>query len=347
MAHKAVSPASPTLRGLLLVLSVGVVYVCWPLWPALVLALWTAGLARPLLARFEHRLNGRRRAAAALSLALFVVLCLPVALLVVGAIVGAQDVAQVVTHALAQPEPAKHVLEAAAVGDGAHAPSVPTSLAEAVDLVQRYGAQVLKVFTNVAGMFASGLIGLLIYFGGAYVFLVDGPQAWAWCRRHAPLAPAQLERLGVAFQETGRGLLVGVGLTSATQGAVATLSYLALGIPRWWVLGPVTALTSLLPVVGTSLVWLPLSLGLFLSGHPVKAAILVLFGVVVIGSVDNLLRPFFARMGALKMPALLLFVAVFGGIVTFGPWGGILGPLVVRLWMEAVALRRDEVDAVS
>jgi predicted PurR-regulated permease PerM len=90
--------------------------------------------------------------------------------------------------------------------------------------------------------------------------------------------------------------------------------------------------------VGTGLVWVPIALGLFFTDRPVRAAILVVLGVAVIGSVDNLLRPVFSRWGALKLPLFLLFVSVFGGLAAFGTWGALLGPLVLRLTMEALSL---------
>jgi predicted PurR-regulated permease PerM len=321
-------------------LTAAVAYVCWPLWPALVLAAWTAALAHPLLVRFERRLRGRRRAAAALSLLLFLVLALPLALVVLGVISGAGELA----GAIAKASSAKGALETIAAGTEApQSPHLPQDLPAVIDLLQRYGAQGMSVLSNVAGAAATGFVALFIFFGGAFAFLLEGPEAWSWCRRHSPLAPDHLERLSAAFHETGRGLLVGVGLTSATQGLVATLGYLSLGIPRWWVLGPITGLASMLPIVGSALVWAPIMVGLFLTGHPIKASILAALGIGVIGTVDNVLRPVFARMGALEMPTFLLFVSIFGGMAAFGTWGAILGPLIVRLWMEALTLRREGV----
>jgi len=65
----------------------------------------------------------------------------------------------------------------------------------------------------------------------------------------------------------------------------------------------------------------------------------------VISTADNLLHPIYARMGALKMPMFLLFVSIFGGVAAFGAWGAILGPLIVRLLLEALALRSAEAVA--
>jgi len=128
---------------------------------------------------------------------------------------------------------------------------------------------------------------------------------------------------------------------------VATLLFLALGVPRWWVLGPITGLASMLPFVGSALVWLPIALGLFLSGHPVRAVLLVVLGATVISTVDNVLRPIYARLGSLEMPSLLLYVSIFGGIAAIGPLGALLGPVVVRLFLEVVELAYDERSAAS
>ena len=138
-----------------------------------------------------------------------------------------------------------------------------------------------------------------------------------------------------------------MGLTTATQGLASMLIYLALGVPRAWVLGPITGIASVIPVVGTALVWVPIALGLFLAGHTLKALILVALGLGVISVIDNLLRPIYARMGSLKMPMVLLFVAVFGGLAAFGTWGALIGPLLVRLAMEALALSKGDAPAPS
>ena len=334
--------ASSALRWTLLGLAVAAIYVCWPLWPSLLLAAWTAALARPLLLRFERGLKGRRRAAAALSLLIFLLLALPLGLVVLGVISGTQELVQLIV----KQSSAKGAIEAVAAGtQGAPSLQWPRSLSAAIALLQHYGAQGIDILSNVAGAAASGLVALFIYFGGAFVFLLDGPEVWSWMKQHSPLKQEHLERLAAAFQETGRGLIVGVGLTTATQGLVATLGYLALGIPRWWVLGPITGLASTIPLVGSALVWGPIALGLFLTGHHIKGAILVVLGIGVISTADNLLHPIYARMGALKMPMFLLFVSIFGGVAAFGAWGAILGPLIVRLLLEALALRSAEAVA--
>lgn len=322
-------------------LAAAAIYVCWPLLPPLILAAWTAALTHPLLLRFEHGLNGKRRASAALVMLLFLLVSVPLALVLIGVASGAQEIVQLVVTSPS----AKSALEAIAGGNGTPLPAWPTTLPSVIALLQQYGSQGIGILTKVAGAATAGVVALMIYFGGTFAFLADGPNVARWIRRHMPLAPAHLERFTAAFQETGRGLLIGVGLTSATQGVVASLIYLSLGVPRWWVLGPITGLASMIPVAGSSLVWAPVAIGLWLTGHAGQAAILAVLGVGVIGAVDNVLQPIYARVGALRMPLFLLLVSVFGGLAAFGAWGAILGPLIVRLALEALALRREAADA--
>jgi predicted PurR-regulated permease PerM len=181
-------------------------YVGRDLWPALVLAAWTAGLTRPLLERIERVLKGRRRAAAALSLLLFLVLLVPLSLLVLGVGAGVQDLAQAASRA----NSAKGALEDLAAGGAAPAGvlHMPGNIEQAADLLQRYGSQAYGVAARIAGAALGGMAELFIYFAGAVALLVDGDPAWKWVRRNAPLTPAHLDRFAAAFHEIGRGLLV-------------------------------------------------------------------------------------------------------------------------------------------
>jgi len=336
------SGLNPTsaLRWTTIVLCLAAVYVCWPLWPALVLASWTATLVHPLLVRFARAFRGRRRAAAVLVFLLFLVVVTPLVLIGVGVVVGVREL----LATLSDVGSAEGILEQIAVGSGnGDGLRVPTNVGEAVALVRQYGSQGLGLLSNIAGAAAEGLLVVVVYFAGAFVFMLDGEEQWAWVQRHSPLRSDQLDRFKAAFHETGRGLLVGVGLTCAAQGVVAMIAYVALGVPEGWVLGPLTGIASVIPVVGSAMIWGPVAAGLFLTAHPIKAVILVVVGVGVIGTIDNLLRPVFSRMGALQLPILPLFVSAFGGVMVLGAWGAIMGPLVVRLTIEALAMiKRDE-----
>ncbi len=177
-----------------------------------------------------------------------------------------------------------------------------------------------------------------------YSFLLHGTELWTWTILHSPLSAKHMNRFYQAFHETGRGLLIGVCLTCAVQGFVAAIAYLCLQIPRWYALGVLTGLCSLIPILGTAIVWIPITIGLFIQQSYVKAVIMITVGVLAIGSIDNLLRPVFSKLGSLKMSTLLLLLTIFGGLELLGPWGALLGPLIVRLATEAIILVKEDED---
>jgi predicted PurR-regulated permease PerM len=113
------------------------------------------------------------------------------------------------------------------------------------------------------------------------------------------------------------------------------------------VLGLLTCIASLIPSVGTALVWVPIAVGLALAGKTVSAAVLAAVGVFVIGTVDNVLRPVFARFGKLDLSSFALLVSIFGGLAIFGTGGLILGPLFVRLAKEALMIAHGDRPKVT
>jgi predicted PurR-regulated permease PerM len=333
------SGLTPTsaLRWTTLILCSVVLYVCWPLWPAIALAGWTAALAHPLVVRLERALSGRRRAAGVLVFLVFVLVATPLVVTAAGIVVGVRDLLEVI----ATSSSAEGALEWIAVG-GAGDVRSQHSFRDVTEVLRGFGTEGLGLMTDIAGAAAKGLLVAFVYFAATFTFIVEGRSEWDWVKRHAPLPPVQLERFMAAFQETGRGLLVGVGLTTLAQGLAATIAFVALGVPQGWVLGPLTGIAGVVPVVGSTVIWGPIAVGLLLTGHPVKATILVVVGVAVISTIDNLLRPVFARMGALQIPLLLLFVSIIGGVMMFGPSGAIIGPLAVRLAMEALGMIKSD-----
>src|SRR5690606_33390141 len=153
---------------------------------------------------------------------------------------------------------------------------------------------------------------------------------WAWLRPRAPLAPRVLDRLASAFHQAGRGLLVGTGLTALAQGALAGVLYAAFGVPRALLLGLLSAAGALFPVVGTAIVWLPVCAGLALTGQVGKALGLAAFCVGLVGTIDNVLRPWLSRRFEVGMPVPIVLVAMLGGIAVFGGAGLFFGPLFAR-----------------
>jgi predicted PurR-regulated permease PerM len=126
------------------------------------------------------------------------------------------------------------------------------------------------------------------------------------------------------------------------QSLVATAAYLILGVPSALALGMLTLLFSVVPAVGTAMVWAPVAAGLALTGRTGAAIALAIVGVAVISTVDNLVRPYLARRGKLRLPTWIVLVSMFGGVELIGGWGLLLGPLAMRLAEEALLIRASE-----
>ena len=114
-----------------------------------------------------------------------------------------------------------------------------------LNLLRQHGATALGAVRKIFGAASVALIGLVVFVAGFYTFLTEGKQAHDWLLERAPLSHAHFHRLANVFSEVGRGLVVGVGLTALSQGAVATIGYLVTGVPQAFVLGLVTVFASL------------------------------------------------------------------------------------------------------
>jgi predicted PurR-regulated permease PerM len=336
-------------RWVVILLAVGAAATFFPFWPSLVLAVWVSVLARPLLKRIAHATGGRHRAAGGLVVLLVVALFVPLGIAIASLSRGAVELARNVVAS----DSARNALVAVVTGGpaengggggggGGGALDMIRSPDKIIALVQEHGAAAAQIVGGVAGAATQAIIGLFIFFYAVYVFLLDGHGYYEWLEKHAPLDAKHTRRLAAAFNETGRGLFVGIGLTGATQGIVATITYFALGVPRAFVLGLLTCVSSLIPSVGTGLVWVPVAVGLALAGKTVPAVIMAGVGVGIIGTVDNVMRPIFARFGKLELPVFVLLTSIFGGLAIFGVWGLILGPLFARLAKEALIIAREE-----
>ena len=326
--------------------AVGVValalFVLVPLWAPLVFAVWTAVLLDSFTGSVV-RLVRRRSLAAGIATALVALLLVPVGLLLVSLVTS---VAALVREMLASAK-ARQAIEMLVSSDSSGGSS-PLGVGRWIELVQAHGATALRAGQRFIGAGAWAFIVLLVFFVVLYQCLAQGRAMWTWGKDHVPLRLQTTERLAAAFVETGRGLIVGAGLTSLLQASVATALFAALGVPRAIVLGAMTFVASIIPAVGTSVVWLPVAVGLGLRGDYVRTTILLLVGALGISTIDNVTRPLFQRWGGkLDLPAFLLLLAAFGGLKAFGPAGLALGPLSLRMAREVLAIARERRSAAA
>jgi predicted PurR-regulated permease PerM len=324
-----------------------------PLWAPLAFAAWTASLLDPMASWLSARAGGRRTVGAVVCTALVLALLVPVGIALTSIVTS---VVTFVRQLVATPA-TRAALEAMVSPDAGagHAPLIPeggvselvrANLARLPDLARQHGATAWRAASGAAGAGAVAALTAFLFFVALFSFLRDGRDMWAWARRHAPMREETSERFARAFLEVGRGMIVGAGLTALTQAALATVIYLALGVPRAPVLGALTFVCAFVPAVGTAVVWGPVAVGLALKGQVVKAIVLGALGALGISSIDNVLRPLMQRWGGnLQLPAFVLLLAAFGGLAAFGPKGLILGPLSLRLSVEVLTLAREAREA--
>jgi predicted PurR-regulated permease PerM len=203
-------------------------------------------------------------------------------------------------------------------------------------------ASVGKVFFALSDATIQAFLFVVLLYG----LFAHGRAVVDWLERSSPLGERPTRNLMSVFADTGRGILAGVFLVMVLHGVIATLGYLVVGIGRAVELGTLTALAGLVPAIGTGLVWIPLALALFVSGHVGQGIGVVVVGIVV-GLVDNVLRPWLSKVGKVPLPTLVLFVAFFGGLKAFGGAGVLLGPLLFALTKTALDSYAEEANETS
>ncbi|MBC3350065.1 MULTISPECIES: AI-2E family transporter [Pseudomonas] len=198
-----------------------------------------------------------------------------------------------------------------------------------------------EFFATQAFSFGQGTFQFLVsFFVMIYLlffFLRDGPELVRKVRTAVPLAEYQKRRLQLKFNRVVRATVKGNLLVAITQGALGGLIFWILGIPTVLLWAVLMAFLSLLPAVGAGLVWAPVALYFLLSGAIWQGVVLTLFGIFVIGLVDNFLRPILVGKDT-KMPDYMVLVSTLGGLAVFGLNGFVIGPLIAALFMSCWAL---------
>ncbi|MBK7996178.1 MAG: AI-2E family transporter [Blastocatellia bacterium] len=122
--------------------------------------------------------------------------------------------------------------------------------------------------------------------------------------------------------------LFGNVVVAITQASLAGFMFYLLGVPAVLIWTVIMAILAMIPMVGTAFIWIPTAIWLFLTGSVAKAIILVLWGIFVVSTIDNVLRPMLVGRQT-NLPTIVTFYSVLGGIRIFGPLGLVLGPLIV------------------
>ena len=181
-----------------------------------------------------------------------------------------------------------------------------------------------------------------------FFFLRDREPALRALRTMSPLTTGEMDRLLLRLSGTISATIYGTLAVSAVQGLLGGLMFWWLGVAAPLLWGVVMALLAVVPLLGAAVVWAPAALVLAAEGHLGKALVLAAWGVLVVSTADNLLRPVLVG-SRLKQHTVLAFLSVVGGLLLFGPAGLVLGPItltittvLLEIWSERA--RADAAD---
>jgi predicted PurR-regulated permease PerM len=177
-----------------------------------------------------------------------------------------------------------------------------------------------------------------------FFFLRDGPRIVEALVRALPLGDQRERHLLGRFAEVSRATIKGTLVVGIVQGAIGGIAFAALGISAPVLWGTMMALLSILPAVGTALVWLPAAIFLIVTGQTFGGVALILVGVFAIGLVDNLLRPLLVGRDT-RLPDYLILLATLGGLAGFGLAGIIIGPIIAAFFLSVWHMAEQEFNA--
>lgn len=316
-----------------------VLLIAWLAWrivePFLVEIGWAVVLAiclGPGRVRLEPRL-GRTRTALALTAAVVVLLVIPV-VFVGAALVSEGRPAVAYLEAQLQSEGgASAWLHGAWEWARARAPFLPTEQEVIAKITASVGL-VAEFLSRQAGGLVKGalsfLFSLVITLGLLFFLLRDAEAFSQALSRVLPFGKEQNERLLSLGRELVSASVTATLAIAALQGLIGGVTFALLGIGGAALWGSMMGILALLPLVGATLVWLPAAVWLALSGSLVKGIVLAAVGVLVLGNVDNVVRPLLLS-GKSQMNTLVLIISLLGGVSAFGFIGIVLGPLVAAI----------------
>lgn len=185
------------------------------------------------------------------------------------------------------------------------------------------------------------VLNIAIAFFGLYYMLTAAGGTWKRIRPYIPFSPANAEKLAKRFHDVTISTLIGTGLTALIQGVLVGLGFWATGLPNALFWSVVTAIFSIFPVVGSALVWVPGVIALAVQQEWGRAIGLLLWGAIVVGNIDNVIRPMVYRRWAEIHPFLTL-IGAFAGVRFFGILGLLIGPLALTYFFELIEMYREE-----
>jgi predicted PurR-regulated permease PerM len=326
---------------LLLVAAVTALFlaVAWPFIKPLLLAALLAGLFHPLYRWITRLLGSRRSVGAAATLLVLLVLGLGPISAFLGIVVqqalavSDQTIPWLTQHLGAASTFNVHewlVQRFPALAE--YIPSQEQLLQHLGVAAKTAGAFLVAFASRMTATTAVFLLNLFVMLYAMFFFFKDGHKILERIFYYLPLSDEDETQMLARFTSITRATVKGTLVIGVIQGALAGVAFWVAGIDGAALWGTIMTILSIIPGVGAPLVWVPVVIVLFVNGQYLTATLLLVWCAVVVGTVDNFLRPVLVGRDA-KMPDLLILIGTLGGLFLFGPIGFIVGPIVCGLFL--------------
>ena len=314
---------------------------------ALLLAAVFAALVYPFYGRLASLLGDRKSLASGLTVLLSLVLVVIPGLLFLSILVGqaveiSESAGEWMTSQVEDSEDLQKKIE--------EDPQLKRLLPYEDEIMAKAGQLASKAGSLVATLVAAGAKGTAEFFLMLFVmlfamlyFLTDGPAILDAVLRFTPLSADDKARLLGTFASVGRATLKGTAIIGIVQGGLAGLSFWVAGIKGVVFWSAVMAVLSIVPGIGTALVWVPVVIFLALDGQMGAAVGVGLWCAIVVGTIDNVLRPLLVGKET-EMPDLLVMPTTLGGLALFGAAGIVVGPIIGALYVTVWQLWGSAMD---
>jgi len=332
------------LKLLALAALVGLLWIARPVGVGLFLGILVAFSLQPIYGRLRQRKWSAGNAALACALGSLVLVTGAfsgfAALFITRGVTLAQDAPELVAPGGALRRFAEHALTAVHVDPD-------KEFAQLQEQAMGLGARAAGIAAGVAGATFAGALTIFFMTLAAYYVLRHWDEIVHHAERIFPFAPHHTRALFGQFRKVGSEVLRGTVVTGVIQGVFAGLGYWITGVPDPAFFGALTAVASIVPAVGTLLVWIPAGIYLMATGHVAAGVVELVWGALVVGILtDYVIRPRLVGRGA-GVPAILTFVSLFGGVEVFGFIGLIVGPVIVTLCVAVLKTYEEEMGEAA
>lgn len=335
------------------VVTLAFAWILWPYFGALFWALVLVIVFDPLYGRLTHALGGRPLLAALATVLLVVLIVIAPLLLLAFALTqeaaglydglksGDLSFARLLQPVLdSLPGWATQLLARMGLSDVASVRDrITGGLTEGT---QAIATHVVAVGQGTLGVLVS--VGVMLYV--MFFLLRDGRRLVARLAAILPMKPAERDEIFDTFTVAVRATVKGDLLVAVLQGASGGLILAVLGVNAALLWAVTMAVTSLLPAIGAALVWLPIALYLIATGETWRGVALIAYGILVIGLVDNVVRPLLVGKDT-RMPDYVVLISTIGGVESFGLHGFIIGPVVAALFLSVWSTLAAKPQAVA